>query len=301
MNDISSNPHLPVDVLLGNILNTFLSLNHEVDFKNAISKGLSKKITLHQSDLKISDVAELDFDNRINVHNNFCQFYWCICYTSILFFDKGILEKLHTEKFRNHIKLDNEELKEAYEVFLAGIGLLDNDKPLTVRSKFFELPNPFNNVNNEYVGFANAIYSYGMTFILFHEYSHFTLNHVESNVNNEKNADSSAYWTMVCDIDDKEEKTAILGILTALTALIFLDSTLIGGQTHPDGDDRILDVLQNLDSEYDNYWGIVCILIKMWAFEYNLDENFPIVTESDTWKEYSEILFSHLKTIKKTE
>lgn len=298
MNDITPNPHLPVNALLENILETFLSLNHGIDFKNAISSGLSRKIILKQSDSKIFDVAELDFENRINVYDNFCQFYWCICYTSILFFDKGILEKLQTEQSRNHIKLENEELKEAYDVFLAGIGLLSNGKPLTSRSKFFELPNPFNNVKNDYVGFANAVYCYGMTFILFHEYSHFTLEHIESTVNNEKDADSSAFWTMVLGIDKEKEKTAVLGILTALTALIFLDSTLTGGHSHLDGDDRILDVLQNIDSEYDNYWGVVCTLIKMWAFEYNLDESFPIVTESDTWKDYSEILFSHLRTLK---
>ena len=68
------NPHYPVNALMGNVLYTFMKLNHEFDFQITIEKGLDKKIVMELTDKPITDVAELSAKNQIKLYDNFSSF-----------------------------------------------------------------------------------------------------------------------------------------------------------------------------------------------------------------------------------
>lgn len=83
------NSHYPVEALLENINETLTKLGTQYEFNDAFTKGLKNKIKFLLSDNPIENVAELDFQNQIKIYDNFCQFFWCLCFSSILFNYKG--------------------------------------------------------------------------------------------------------------------------------------------------------------------------------------------------------------------
>ena len=292
------NPHYPVEALLENINETLIKLGTHFEFNNAFRNGLNNKIKFILSDNLISDVAELDFQNQIRIYDNFCQFFWCLCFSSILFYDKGIIEKQMTTGFSGNIDISENETKLAYDVFKAGIGLLHNCQEITPRHVFFELPNPYNNVKHDYVGKSNNVFCYGMAFIIYHEFSHFQFEHISSTKENEEVADSNSFWTLYLNSPEDEKITANIGMILALCALIFLDNTMKGDDNHPDSDLRLESLIKNIESEFDHYWGIACISIKMWAFNYGFENEFPDVKEIDSWKSYFRVILEYLVKFK---
>lgn len=296
--NIKSNPHYPVEALLENINETLKKLGTQYEFNDAFTKGFKNKIKFLLSDNPIEDVAELDLQNQIKLYDNFCQFFWCLCFSSILFYDKGIIEKQMTSEFACKIDMSEQETKLAFSVFEAGVGLLNNSKEITPRYVFFELPNPYNNVSHEYVGKANNVFCFGMAFIIYHEFSHFQFNHIASTINNEEVADSNSFWTLYSNVTEEEKVTATIGMILALCALIFIDNTMKGDENHPDGDIRVASLLKNIESEFDHYWGIACISIKMWAFNYGYDDKLPDVKEIDSWKLYFQVILNYFEKFK---
>ncbi|MEN5055149.1 phage exclusion protein Lit family protein [Sphingobacterium kitahiroshimense] len=300
--EILSNPHYPVNSLMEELLNTFTKLSHKYDLESSINNGLNKAIVMHLTDNPIHAVAELNSNNQIILYDNFCQFFWCLCYTSLTMYDKGIIKELIEGKFNGKIDISNDDLKIAYQVFQAGVGLLisKNSTEITNRYVFFELPNPFN-CSNEYVEKANGIYCYGMSFILYHEFSHFSLDHsLYGAKEDEEEADENAFWSILMGAPKEEEITSIIGIITALCALIFLDDTLKGDEVHPDGDTRIKSIFEKIDSQYDHYFGIAVVCLKMWAFHYGFEKDFPQSDTCKNWKKYFELILKYLD-LKKTD
>lgn len=292
MTEQSSTPHYPVQSLLENITQTLTKLGLEFELENAIKRGLKNEIKFSISDNFVTDIAELNLSNQVKLQENFCQFYWCLCFSSILFYDK---------EFGKEEGEDNsEDLKLAFSAFEAGVGLLKNDKKIiTPRHVFFDLPNPYNKSEHKYVGIANNVFCYGIAFILCHELAHFEYNHSwQGSIEEEETADSSAFWALYGSVSEEEKITAIIGIITALCAIIFLDNSIKGDDTHPDSDIRLENVLKIIDSDYDNYWGIACVCLKMWAFNYHLDDKLPNVTESETWQDYFKLILNSLEDLK---
>ena len=87
------NPHYPVNALMGNVLQTFLKLNHPADFQQALERGLNNKIVMHLTDDPITDVAELSTTNQIKLYDNFCQFYWSYVNSSLVMMIKELSKK----------------------------------------------------------------------------------------------------------------------------------------------------------------------------------------------------------------
>ncbi|MBR8769604.1 phage exclusion protein Lit family protein [Porphyromonas levii] len=293
--------HYPVGVLADCVLALFHKLNDILDFQNALDNGLNREIVLVLTDKPITEVAELTLSNQIKLYDNFCQFYWCLCYSSMVMYDLGISKKQMEQSFTGNIDLSDDECKLAFDVFSAGLGLLVSDNHIrTERPRFFDLPNPFNNNKKLYVDLASSVYCYGICFILYHEYSHFDLEHSPSGTSKEDEiaADSKAFWMIEHSVSDTEKITARMGVLTALCALVFLDGTMKGGECHPDGDHRVSEILKNFDEEYDGYWGLTSVIFRMWVWYYQYDDTFPVVETSETWKDYFNVILNYLEDFK---
>ena len=86
--------------------------------------------------------------------------------------------------------------------------------------KFSELPNPVYNADDETVQTANALFVGCMCFVLFHEYHHFNLRHIEqvSKKSDEYDADYNAFYSMYADqpLDIRKAPLWLLSLLWVL-------------------------------------------------------------------------------------
>lgn len=123
----------------------------------------------------------------------------------------------------------------------------------------------------------NSLYVFAMSFILLHEFSHHSLNHdlkQEGTKDEENKADHNAYWTLYSDLQGRERKTALLGVLCALVSLIFVDTSLEDDGIHPLPIERIFHFYDILKEESSNYAGLMCHLFYAWAV-YTHDNKMP--------------------------
>ena len=123
----------------------------------------------------------------------------------------------------------------------------------------------------------NSLYVFAMSFILLHEFSHHSLNHdlkQEGTKDEENEANHNAYWALYSDLQERERKTALLGVLCALVSLIFVDTSLEDDGIHPLPIERIFHFYDILKEESSNYAGLMCHLFYTWAV-YTHDNKMP--------------------------
>ncbi len=297
--------HFPVHTLMDESARRFESLCDKYDLNYHLNKGLSHKLKLECTDDRICDGAMISnhFDRennsyyQIHVWDNFCQFLWCICYSSIIFFDEIIIRPTIDGTYSGKFDKDNLKLNNALEVFRAGFSLFQSDSlKRACRGTFFDLPNPTQRDGSEAVEAANQLFINGMCFILFHEYSHFTLNHFGHTPisGDEYEADYNAFFSMYEECEQGQKKFIALGCVAVLGAIMFSDKTLQGGLFHPDPDDRLNAILAKIDNidfyDADDCYGFATMLYKIWAYEHNLQGIIPSVSEVGCFKEYFEII-----------
>jgi len=302
---LQSNPHFPVNILLANSSHLFEILCDQYELKFSIENGLSNKIKLECTDRAIDDVGEIKthYDEcnniyyQIHIWDNYCQFLWILCYVSQVFCDEMLKE------YVSHSP-SSQRYEEAFRMFKAGMGLFNTTSP-TCRGVFWEYPNPLNNSDDIYVQAANRLFEISLCFIISHEYSHFVLGHVNSNIGTkfeEFDADYNAFTLMYDGRELELKKYLSLGYIITLGSFIFADNTLNGGCYHPDPDDRlgrILDNMNDLDSEGKDYcYAMATIIYKMWAFEYNLVQIIPHCTTVENMQQYFMIIQRAFNTYK---
>ncbi|MFA6200044.1 MAG: hypothetical protein WC679_06550 [Bacteroidales bacterium] len=235
----------------------------------------------------------------------YCQFLWTISYVALNVYDCNnvndelknnptykddlINEREHANKII--VNISSKELKEkclevinkvdhiykyidkdkvfneCHDVFIEGMKLTDKNNTKIDIKRYYELTSVFTKGNEK----VNGIYLYAVLFVLIHEIQHFSLEHLESTIDNEFEADSASFWTLFSDVEENEKTTANIGVLVGLCSLIFIND-LDGGGTHPDNDDRIMEVLKNIIEENPHYTGLVTTIFNMWAYYYDVLE-----------------------------
>lgn len=236
----------------------------------------------------------------------YCQFLWTISYVALNVYDcNNVNDELKNNptykddliKEREHankivLNNSNQELKdkyrevinkvdhiykyidkdkvfnECYDVFIEGMKLTDKNNTEIDIKRYYELTSVFTKGNEK----VNGIYLYAVLFVLIHEIQHFSLEHLESTIDNEYDADSASFWTLFSDLDENEKTTANIGVLMGLCSLIFINVDLDDDGRHPDNDERIKVVLINIIEENPHYTGFVTTIFNMWACYYNVSE-----------------------------
>lgn len=294
--------HFPVNALINKSLHIFEELGDKYEFQRNQKKGLSNKIKVICTDDRITNFAECKqhFDEETNnpyyqitVWDNYCQFLWAFCYASLVFMDERIIKPF----LKSGDKLDASRLSSSVDLFMAGMSLFNPDEATRAsRSKFFELPNPVKNSDDKTVETANILFVGCMCFVLFHEYHHFDLDHMERapKKSDEYDADCSAFYSMYEDQSLVRRKSTSLSIILTLGSMLMVDGTLAGGTTHPDPDDRlgsILTRLHDLDQQGIDYcYSLATTIYELWAFYYSKTELIPKVEKVADMKEYFEIV-----------
>jgi len=287
---------LPVRVLCANLTDLFfkISPDFKTEFENEVYNGLHDKIIYKIETNPVRDVAELNPQQQIVLHENFNQYLWNICYSLLVLFDKGIheprLKGIHTGTLA-----DTPMVVEAWKVFQAGLSLRNTYQ----RSVFFELPNSELNQSREYILKTNATYLAALNFILLHEFAHQYYGHYsyfepgDQSKKDEHLADEFAIDRMSAHFDGGNGKTLKAGILMGTLSLLFLHKQLGGGTSHPDLDSRLKIIIESLHlDELDNLWGLASLALNLWSNDFGHDVRIPPVGET-----YQELFYETLKDL----
>ena len=134
-------------------------------------------------------------------------------------------------------------------------------------------------MTSEYGSKTNSVYCYGIIFILLHELAHFRFGHICPTKEDEKDADSLAFWDIYYDVLDTDKITATLGVISALFSLLFFSKDLNGDEQHPDEDKRVFEIFDIVRDDCANYAGLIVQFFKLWAFFWNI-KDFPSMSET---------------------
>ena len=166
-------------------------------------------------------------------------------------------------------------------------------KRLTARGeRFSEVDFSKIELNGDYEKLVNGAYSYAIAFAMLHELSHFALGHLdmtleehlneteEEKKQDERNADLNAFWAIFCDLEGREQFTAVIGIFSLLFALLMLNPNMDEDHEHPREDQRIFDVYDQVKDENPKYTVLLVKMFNMWARAWNV-AGFPQVMDDN--------------------
>lgn len=282
---------LPVRVLSRNIIEWIEKISPELfeDLSNEIKyNNLKPGIVYHIDKSAINDVAYLDKNRAIHLHENFNAYLWCISYSLFVLYEETIHQPLLSGTFTGKIDLNNKVISEAVNLFEYAMSLRNHYGVWDQK-----LPNPEIYDPNEpnYIGKTNGFYVSAMAFIISHEVAHSYYQHITYDPNNseqakaeEIDADNYAIDHFKAASDSIPYSTLKFGAVIGLCSLLFLRKDFNGGDSHPNLDQRLTNLLERLDLEdEDNPWGVVSLAMSLWARYYKIDIELPPVVE--TYKE----------------
>lgn len=305
-----TNGHFPVSILNDSVIELFNTLCAS-DAQLHFAEGLRNRIKLMCTDEPITEIAEicpcsneetLVKEYQIKLYDNFCQFFWCLCYSVVALHEEYIstptAEGSNPDK---EVELDRYQ-KKAYDLFSAGVSLFDQvESNRAGRCVFFSLPMP-NSADDRYVRYVNNAYTAGINFILLHELKHFELDHLEKtneDKQDETDADLGAFWHLILSESPEEHKRLYsLGVLLAQCSLTFLDDTMEGDEFHPDPDVRIASILscnEIIEHDREYYYAIICLCFKLWYFQYKDQNDFPQIEKVESWEMSWREIVEHIK------
>ena len=314
MNMISSKMY-PIHKLNSNVTKDLQKII-SADIKTNVQKGLQNEIKFIDECSHITNVAEIKGTNdnaQVYLSSAFCQFLWLINDIALKQVDFEIIQdeclkvkaniseykesvenilkhpevlyqmevwhKIDVNQYYDYLKrttqlLDSDEHnKNIKNDFNLAMSLLDPSKSINI--------DDFNgiNINGLYEQLVNKIYCYGIAFILLHELSHFELGHLEKNeqeMQDEIDADYTAFWNIYNDLNGRELFSANIGILCALFSLLMWNPKMEEDGVHPKESDRIFSILDLIGNENPKYMVLVDKLFKLWA-KHNKIQGFPYV------------------------
>ena len=240
---------------------------------------------------KISDDDTKD-EYHISVYESFLPLFWSLCYFVLYTYDNCYEKKIQSGDYDGTLNFDESGAKLARILWEYGRNL----KKL-VEKWPEDCPKPED--GNELVNKANALFCYGMSFILYHEVGHLLLWHLGSDpsIQKEKDADDFAIEKCLAYQTDKpqEFETMKNGMVLALISICLLDP-MAGGDdlVHPNTEDRLLNALNKMQLADENItWMIAAYGILIWFNEFKFEEFFE--KEYDTPKSYFDAVISRFK------
>ncbi len=231
---------------------------------------------------RILDIGDIKND-QIRLFENYNQFLWCTAYHLLVIFDNCIQKPMIEKTYIGKFSYDTKEEQIACAIFLAGRKLLTG----YVQDVFYKLPN-CEQVCEDFsdtIGNTNGIFVAGISFIVAHEFAHKYLGHTDEIMNNENSvelelaADDFAIACIKNTFDREDGFNYKLGIITVLSSFLLMGKdSLIGGESHPDWDERMKNAIEKLEIiKGDALWGIAGFPMVMWMnnFKEFGDDKWP--------------------------
>lgn len=303
---------LPI-LKLNDAITSVIAKIKSLDIQDSIKKGLNPEVQIVDKDGRsLTTIAEIiDLGNTISetrycvkISATYAQFLWLLCDIAFRINDsiaiQNEFEQLNEEEKKDfifHLK-DNtpeshylSELSDMESVFsYCTDSILIISKLLNGMLTDKEMDDLYNYDMTGIIGpRVNSLYVYATSFILLHEFSHYYLNHDfsgDGSYEEETEADQEAFWSMYSDLEDKEKRTAMRGILCALVSLIFINKDLQDDSIHPKPVERIFQYYEYLKCDGQDYSALLCYLFYAWAV-YTNDMDLP---KHNGCKSYPELL-----------
>lgn len=260
----------PVRVFGEKICHAFESIRQEL---NEEYGGILDDFNLNVLINKESAKGPYCSDKFIHIHDVFLSYLWCHCYGLM------ILTPMSGKS------LNKQEEQQARELLEHAQNLLSYHR----KWDRIILPNPEMHGSDEkkLIGVANACFWYAINYILYHEFAHKVLGHLdklqelrsngllskEKLLQFEKEADLFALNRIMENPlikGTKHVSSVQMGILSALSSIMFTSVSVSGGISHPDPDHRIQYSIENLDIEDNDFiWGFASWIFITWEQYHN--------------------------------
>jgi hypothetical protein len=232
----------------------FLFNDIKVEFSNRFPGNTIKSLKLSYLTENIKAIGPNVNQVRMQFHDTFLSFLWCYCYG--LCVSAPMRGKPHDDlEYNKAIEL----LKYSKEI------MFEEYRPWPTM-----LPNPENmeGHNKDFIDKANAVYTGALKIILFHEFAHVILGHVELNEKDiskqklrEFDADEFSIKAFL-NFSTFGEMTRNMAIICAISSLAFGRIKKNDTSSHPEPEDRLTKILELLNYPNENYiWGHA-----WWAF-----------------------------------
>lgn len=306
----------PIHTLNSNItkiLQKILSAN----ILGNIQNGLQHEIKFIDDCSHISDVAEIKGDShnaQVYLSSAYCQFLWLLDDIALKQIDFSIIQdeciknniEVVTYKKSTEYLIQNPEVlnvlanrygidsKQYFEYLRRSVQLLEKKEferniknEWTLAESLVDISrticvSDFNviNFNGLYEQLVNSVYCYGIAFILLHELTHFEMGHLEKKeeMQDEVEADISAFWSLYNDLKDRELFSANIGILCVLFSFLMLNHNMEEDGIHPKESDRIFYIFDQISEDNPKYSVLIIKLFAMWAEKFNIQE-FPNIND----------------------
>lgn len=243
----------------------------------------------------------------------YCQYLWLLCDIALKTIDSEIIiqecnkhgiNKETYKSFVNNllqlskieffnilkIKMENINHEQYYDYLKRSLSIIDNEKlskeieidyslllPLTDKSMSIDIEKYYQiNFNGNYEEKVNSMYCFGITFVLLHELSHFSLGHFNKSeeITDETNADIAAFWDIYASLNEQMLFSAYCGVICALFSLLYINPSMSEDGIHPQEYKRIFDVYENIEDKNNKIILLIIHLFKQWSNLYNI-QDFP--------------------------
>jgi hypothetical protein len=271
----------PIMSIAGNIINRFETLRTESAemLKQSAEAGIvDKAITVIGDTSQFHGPKSVFQEKRsIIVYETFMDYLWAVGYF-FLILQEEINKRELDETWNGELFINTPLLQNAFTLFDWALSLSQGFNPWPLH-----LPNPIDHSRvtqeeKEFCGHANAIFTFAMAYLLYHEFAHLSCHHDQIAVlysegqhrtlSEEENsiirsAESEAdlfALEMLHKVDDKEDFkiNASLGVITAVISMLFAERSVqsLQKERHPDTDERIkraVDFFQFEERKHSDY------------------------------------------------
>jgi hypothetical protein len=262
----------------------FLNLSLEIIERLDLQKGITYYVNNEPVFKQIDGYYQTPYaySDKIVIHETFSSYVWCVTYAILTLYEESFSKPVNNyfsgyERFKIH----------AHRITNA-IDILDYAKYILVDFKEWDknrLPNPelYPEEEQEWIEKINGVYVYTMNFILCHEFVHIEKEHIKQRSNDfslskflEREADARSIELILSGLNAETRATGYAGMLVGMCSLIFFSPEITGGDSHPDTDIRIDDLMTKLNPSEDSaLWGIACVAFKQWEIQFGKKFNWP--------------------------
>lgn len=303
----------PITILWGNIIHSFENVDASSleMHKRAIQSGkLSEFIVYDNGKEKVRTPYADPKTRKINLQETYLAYLWSFIYSIFVMYEVGIQAPLMNNTFNGSLEFRTPLLKRAKRLFDWAISLTNEYSEWDEK-----LPNPRTHNSDEekfYAEKVNGIFQTATSYLMFHEFAHLTLNHdsffigkntellseadLADRIQIENEADQYAFNILIKDHEDEKQRLvkglSILFVVCS-TFLIMPQIRNIKQNTHPDLDNRVHNVLQNLNLSTEKnqfYCYYLCdFAIRLFLLKHNID------VPTNEYETAQEAFFYHLE------
>ena len=285
----------PITVLWGNIVHAFENADEsalELHTEATKCGKLANSIAYDNGKDKVrTPFADLK-SKEINLQETYLSHLWSFIYSVFVMYEEGIQKPLINNCFDGALRFETTILQRAKLLF---------DWSISLTSEYSEwnekLPNPRTHSSEReqfYAEKVNAIFQDSVAYLMFHEFAHLTQGHdsfflgvnlgelseedLAERIQMENEADQYAFSMLVKDTDDEKKRWVKgLSILFVMCSalLVTTHANSIKQTTHPDLDNRLLNILLKLNLNTDEAqfycWYLCSFAIRFYLMKHDIE------------------------------